>query len=153
MFHGPGVRTVELPYARTVDILPTILQYLGADPSGLDGRPLPIFGNQEVNARLAADATYAFTEHAESLAGWEYRLEHSYASYDRKLVREHLVSGEREVLIPSVRAALPELQAQPNTTLELEGMSDDALVLRKMYPGEERVGETVLWDLGTRSFR
>ncbi len=153
MFHGPGVRTVELPYARTVDIVPTILRYFGLDPTGLDGRPLPIFEDDDANAAIRADAASVFTEHSVTDGDWLYGLEHCYASYDRKLVREHLVSGEREVLVPSVREALPDLQAQPNLTLELVDISEGMLVLRKMYPDEDRTGDTVRWDVQTRAFR
>ena len=52
-----------------------------------------------------------------------------------------------------MREALPELQAQPNITLEALGLSDGALVSCKMYVYEARAGSTVEWDVATREFR
>ncbi len=50
---GPGIRQGEIPAARIVDVLPTILDWMGADaPEGLDGRSLlPLIGS-EVPERL-----------------------------------------------------------------------------------------------------
>ena len=54
--------------------------------------------------------------------------------------------------MPSVREAFAELQAQPNTSLELEGFQDGALVMRMTYAGQDARGRQVIFDPATREF-
>ncbi|MBI5148255.1 alkaline phosphatase family protein [Candidatus Pacearchaeota archaeon] len=49
MFYGPGIKHVEIPYARTVDILPTILKYFNISAENIDGRALPVFEDESKN--------------------------------------------------------------------------------------------------------
>ncbi len=152
MFHGPGIRNIELPYGRTVDILPTILKYFGMDGDAADGRPLPVFADDDKNGAIMGEARNVFATGRFEDASYVYELEHTYASYDRRIVRTHKVTQTQQVMVPSVRAALPELQEQANSTLELIGLSDGKLILRKVYPGQDLVGDTVTLDVVTRRF-
>ena len=138
MFHGPGIQPGEMPYARTVDILPTILAWLGKQAEGADGRPLPVLAGQSGEA--------AYDGAGVDLGDWRYRLEHRYASYDRGLVRVHRRSGKREVVCASLLSACPNLPHRPNTTLELMGVSGGRLRLRVTYPGDSGSGPEVLLD-------
>lgn len=152
MFHGPGVRTVELPYARTVDIVPTILHYLGVDAEGVDGRVLPIFADDAMNQEVLTQAGSLFAEPQVGDARYAYTLEHFYASYDRRIVRIDRATGERMVLVPSVREACPELCEQTNISLQLEGTEDGKLLLRKTYADQDVVGRVMRFDPVTLRF-
>ena len=145
MFHGPGIKRGELAYGRTVDILPTILAYFGQENAGLDGRPLPVFADEAKNARLTAGAGCS----AGPLAGG-YGLEAPYASYDRRIVR--MRGGTRDVIVPSLRAAVPALRAQPNITTEYAGWQAPHLLLRIVYAGERRADGLLRYNTATRTF-
>jgi len=145
MFHGPGIKRGELPYGRTVDILPTILAYFGQENANLDGRPLPVFTDETKNARLTTGAGCSTSPLA---AG--YCLEAPYASYDRRIVRYR--DGKREVIIPSLRAALPQLQSQPNITVEYAGYQAPYLQLRIVYAGQKRADGRVRFNTANRKF-
>lgn len=140
MFHGPGVRVGEMPYARTVDIVPTILKYLGVEGATVDGRPLPIFADDATNDAVLTAPDGVFVEGPVGIAGEQYTLEHSYGSYDRRIVCTRRSTGVREVLVPSVRTAFEPLRARPNISLELVGMRGEVLVLRELFMGEEGAG-------------
>jgi len=145
MFHGPGVKRGELAYGRTVDILPTILAYFGNEQPNLDGRPLPIFTDEEKNGRLTAGAGCSTGPLA---AG--YTLETPYASYDRRIVRYR--NGKREVIVPSLRAAVTLLQAQPNITAEYAGYQAPDLLLDVVYAGENRRNGRLRFNTRTNRF-
>lgn len=145
MFHGLGIRRGELAYGRTVDILPTILAYFGNENAGLDGRPLPIFADEEKNVRLTAGAGCSV-----SPASSGYSLEAPYASYDRRIVRYR--NGKREVIVPSLRAAVPTLQAQPNITAEYAGYQAPYLLLDVVYAGEKRRNGRLRFNTMTERF-
>jgi len=145
MFHGPGIWRGELAYGRTVDILPTILAYFGQDNTGLDGRSLPVFADEEKNVRLTTGAGCSTSPAA---AG--YALEAPYASYDRRIVRYR--DGKREVIVPSLRAAAPALQAQPNITAEYAGYQAPYLLLDVVYAGEKRRNGRLRFNTATEQF-
>ncbi|MHB9107798.1 MAG: alkaline phosphatase family protein [Armatimonadota bacterium] len=145
MFHGPGIKRGELAYGRTVDILPTILAYFGQENANLDGRPLPVFADEDKNARLTAGTGCSASPPANG-----YCLEAPYASYDRRIVRYR--DGKREVIIPSLRAAVPALRAQPNITAEYAGYQAPHLLLRVIYSGEQRADGLLQFNTATRKF-
>jgi hypothetical protein len=145
MFHGPGIKRGELAYGRTVDILPTILAYFGHEQPDLDGRPLPVFADEEKNARLTTGDGCSVT-----LLVDDYTLEAPYASYDRRIVRYH--NGRREVIIPSLRAALPALQSQPNITVAYTGYQAPYLLFDMVYAGEARAGGRLRFNMATGRF-
>jgi hypothetical protein len=153
MFYGPGVRRVELPYARTVDILPTILAYLNAGtPGRISGRALPIFTDAAKERAVGQAAGGGFRDAAVSDGRYDYWLEHSYASYDRRLMRRSRAGGKPEVLVQSVREACSALRAGPNLTLEMRGGTDGRLLMRVVYAGETKRGPVVAYDVGRRRF-
>ena len=152
MFHGPGVRHVEMPYGRTVDILPTVLEYFGIPSDSVDGRALPIFADDAKSDAIMRQAGNTFAPKRLEDALYAYELEHVYASYDRRLVRINKATSEREILVGSVRQALPELREQANITLEPVTLEGGKLTFRKLYPGQALVGGTVRFDTATQRF-
>lgn len=153
MFHGPGIKTEELPSARIVDIVPTILKYFGVESPSVDGRALPVFEDDEKNRDIMTDPTNVFAKRHFQDRHYTYTLEHSYASYDRRIVRTHSLTGEREVLVESVREALPELRTRLDISLDLIGFRNGALIFRKTYATENRVGGIVAFDVTKCEFR
>lgn len=132
MFHGPEIEPVEMPYARTVDILPTILAYLGRDVRDLplDGHVLPVF-------RGAPALPYDMGEPV-SANGTRYKLAGLYGSYDCQLMVEREEGWS--VGIPSLRAYL--VADKVNVTfegLEARGIGPNRhLVVLKRYVAEDR---------------
>ncbi|MHB0998094.1 MAG: alkaline phosphatase family protein [Armatimonadota bacterium] len=142
MFYGPGVRHVELPYARTVDILPTILAYLGIQPTNIDGRPLPIFINDQKNQELSKSSVFPIGSPV-SDEKCEYHLRNIYASYDQQIVSRDKTTGKLSILVPSTREALPVLRRSINSSLECTGIQGDNLLFKVIYLGEKRTGPTL----------
>jgi len=87
MFHGPGIKHVELPHGRTVDILPTILKYFNVEGTSMDGRVLPIFEDAAKNHQIMNHRDNVFSARQFEDQTYIYVLEHIYASYDRRIVR------------------------------------------------------------------
>lgn len=154
MFYGPGVKKTEMPYARTVDVLPTILKYFGVLSGDIDGKPLPIFEdstkNQEV---IESNASYIESEVA-VYGNFSYILEDIYASYDKRIVKINNSNGQKEVLIESVKDNLPVLSEKVNVTLRYEGFDSSArqLLLKKIYVAENKEGEIFRFNVDTRKF-
>jgi arylsulfatase A-like enzyme len=152
MFHGPGVRHVELAYGRTVDIVPTILAYFGVESAGLDGRALPIFADMERNRRIAAESRTHFALDQVEDARHIYTLQGYYGQYDRSILRTDKRTRETEVLVESVRETLLALQAKPNITLRLTGIRSPYLLLKTEHLGEDRPATTVRYHVAKREF-
>jgi len=152
MFHGPGIRSIEMPYARTVDIVPTILKYFDTEAPDVDGRALPVFEDAERNHGITNAGAEPFWMTQCEDESHVYRVEHLYASYDRRIVRVDKTTGERKTLVASVRDALPELQRQANISVELAGIRNGTLVLQKVYADEDREGREILFDVGSGEF-
>ncbi|HNX27544.1 MAG TPA: hypothetical protein PKK48_09080, partial [Phycisphaerae bacterium] len=47
---GPGIAQQKIKYARTIDVVPTILELLGKSPMQVDGKALPLKKNKPQNA-------------------------------------------------------------------------------------------------------
>ncbi len=152
MFHGPGIRHVELPYARTVDVLPTVLAYFGVEAPSVDGRPLPVFEDDEKNRAVMNDRRNVFWKKQAEDEDSVYRLEHIYASYDRRIVRLDKATAKRDVLVESVKDALPELRQPADASLELLGLEDGKLVFRRTYTDAALAGGRVVFDIESLRF-
>ncbi len=152
MFHGPGIKHIELPYGRTVDILPTILKYFNVEATSMDGRALPIFEDAQKNHQIMNARDNVFSARQFEDQAYIYVLEHIYASYDRRIVRIDKNTSERETLVESAKKALPELLAQANASLELIDFQGGKLILRITYAEQDREGETIAFDVNQRQF-
>lgn len=155
MFYGPGIRNVELPYARTVDILPTVLRYFGVKGVKVDGRVLPVFADSRANDEGRESDSYLSSGRDIADAGYYYQLEDVYASYDKRLVRYSKSSGRREVLFDSIKHALPNTRRQVNITVRLIGIDSgrNVLVLREVLLGQNQTGLTYEYDPAANRFR
>ena len=152
MFHGPGIKRTELAYGRTVDVIPTILAYLGVSDFDTDGRPLPVFADEARNREIARMPGNTFIAGRVRAGAYSYTLETPYALYDRQIVRTHRRTHQREILVPSIRAALPALSREPNVTLDLEGFRHPDLEFRILHVGEASTGSTLCYDVVKREF-
>ncbi len=155
MFHGPGIRNAELPYARTVDILPTVLRYFGVKGAKVDGHVLPVFADSRMNDEGRDSGSYLTSGRDIADAGYYYQLEDIYASYDKRLVRYSKSSGRREVIFESIKDALPNTRRQVNITLRLVGIDSgrNVLVLREVLLGQNQMGLTYEYDPAANRFR
>lgn len=154
MFYGPGVKKSEMPYARTVDILPTILKYFNVSTKVVDGRPLPIFEDKNKNQEtIDAGATYWLNKDIQD-SQYYYALEDIYASYDKRIIRIDKRSMRKEVIINSVKDSLPELNEGVNVSLKLERLdkNSNCLIFRKIYMAENREGNDHFFSLDTMRF-
>ena len=154
MFSGPGIKNIELPYARTVDILPTILEYFGVKAENIDGRALPIFSDVEkqnnvINRNLQSDFSKQFFDDE-----YYYDLEQFYASYDKRIIRIDKKTLQKEILVESIKEALPLLHDKINTSLKLVGFDKNLNMLNfeKIYFAEDKIGPIVKYDLKNRKF-
>ena len=145
MFYGPGVRHGELPYARTVDILPTVLAYLGVHDARVDGRPLPIFSDEAKNRQSLNSASFV-TSHCED-AQAIYLLRKGYASYDQQLVRMDKQSEQETVVLPSLKRAMPELQRRVDCEAKLLRIEGTKLILQQHFVGEGTDGQVFSYAL------
>ncbi|MFQ6132530.1 MAG: hypothetical protein ACE5R4_10875 [Armatimonadota bacterium] len=152
MFSGPGIKRVELPYARTVDVVPTILKYFDVEAPAVDGRALPVFEDPEKNRAIRNDVRNVFWKREFEDGAYLYRLEHMYASYDRRIVRIDKETSEREVLVESIKEALPELEHPADTSLELSDFRDGKLIFRTTHVEEALESKQITFDVGSRSF-
>lgn len=151
MFYGPGIRHVELPYARTVDIVPTVLAYLGIVAENVDGRPLPVFADRTKNLALAQPAGEEGSV-ADIIPGHRYALQSLYASYDQQLVDIDARSGKTRVLWPSMYAGIPVLRAHISSTVRLVGKQGDCLLLQPWLVSKPLPAPPARFNLRTGQF-
>ncbi|MBM2820924.1 MAG: hypothetical protein HW405_684 [Candidatus Berkelbacteria bacterium] len=154
MFYGPGVKKSEMPYARTVDILPTILKYFDVASTSIDGEPLPIF-EDDVKNKNVIDSKVSYDQNNLTQDGnISFILEDIYASYDKRIVQINDLSGQKDILLESVKDALPILNEKVNITVKFDSFDVSArqMILRKIYVAENKEGETFRFNVDTRKF-
>ncbi|MFA6492726.1 MAG: alkaline phosphatase family protein [Patescibacteria group bacterium] len=151
MFYGPGIKNSEMPYARTVDILPTILKYFDISTS-VDGKPLPIFSDKNKNEQTIDSGISSILNPNIQDDKYFYALEDIYASYDKRIIKINKQSSEKEIVTNSIKESLPELNEKVNVTLRLDGIENNNLILKKIYVAENKEGKTYLFNINERRF-
>lgn len=153
MFYGPGIKNTEMPFARTVDILPTIVKYFGIT-TNVDGRPLPVFEDQKTNNEVINYSVSFDIDKTLADDNFYYALEDIYASYDKRIIRINKNTNQVQVLCDSIKEALPALNDKVNTTLKVQGFDAGAkeLILRKIYVAEDKESGTYRFNVDTRKF-
>lgn len=145
MFHGPGVKNIEMPFARTVDILPTILKYFDQPTDGVQGRVLPIFADSVKQKSVLMNNGYSDNKKFTCDTS-EYFLESIYGTYDKRLVK--IEGDKRTVLIESMKAEFPQLRKQVNLSADMTGIEcGKEIKLREDYVAQNLFGSDFVYNL------
>ena len=144
-----------MPYARTVDILPTILEYFGINNFKTDGRALPVFSNKDKNQKIIdQNSSYILDKNYQD-ERFYYALEDLYGSYDKRIIRIDKTTQKKEIILDSIKENLPALREKVNISLEFESIdtSNNELIFRKIYIAENKTGENYHFSLETKTFK
>jgi len=145
MFHGPGVKQIEMPFARTVDILPTILAYFDRAATGTQGKVLPIFADK--NKEKSVINTISYKNGESFVCGkTNYYLESIYGSYDKRLVKTD--GNEKTVIIDSLKNKFITLNKKVNLTAIIKTVDcSSKIVFQEEYIAENKLGNELIYDL------
>lgn len=146
MFHGPGVKKqTEMPFARTVDILPTILAYFDQPVMGTEGRVLPIFEDEAKNLTVGKANDYS-TGKNYSCEGSSYYLKSIYGSYDKQLVKK--IGNQETVVIKSLKKEFPSLTEKVNLSANIQDVQcGKEITLQEEYVAENKLGNMLTYSL------
>lgn len=155
MFHGPGIKKgVELSFARTVDILPTILAYFDMFASNIDGYPLPVFEDEIKNEKVINKCLSTILNDKFQDENYYYALENIYASHDKRIIRIDKKTLKKEIIVKSIKEMLPEVMEWPYITLKAIDFDQKThtITFRKVYFVKNKVGEIYKFNVLRKEF-